>query len=83
MQFFFGGMAVFCLGELVGLAGQRVLPLTFLCDFSRLVAAASYIEGDVSPDGSVRAITGRSLCWGEWELGHIGRPMGAAYLPLN
>ena len=54
MQFFLGGNgSIFCFGELVGLAGQRVLPLTYLCDFSQLVTAASYDEAD----GSAEAIT--------------------------
>jgi hypothetical protein len=59
---FLGEWQFFCLGELVGLAGQRVLPLTYLCNSWRLEAAASYIKADVSADGSVgRLLLGTDL----------------------
>ena len=47
-SFFGGEWQFFCFGELVGFAGQRVLPLTYLCGSWQLVTAASYDEADVS-----------------------------------
>jgi hypothetical protein len=81
-SFFGGEWQYFCLGELVGLAGQRVLPLTYLCDFSRLVAAASYIEGDVSP-GLWQLVTAASYIEGDVSPGLWRLDAGASYIEAD